>query len=133
MTEPLKTLTREQIFTPRPFPKELVPVPEWGGSVYVRAMTAKERDKYQMAQIDFSEKKPEIKGDNQTASLCSMTICDENYKLIFSDPEDVKLLGKQPAGVLEPIAKVARRLSGLTDDEVEKHEKNSEKTTTDDS
>lgn len=133
MTEPVKTLTREQIFTPRPFPKELVEVPEWGGSVWVRAMTAKEHDKYQMAQIDFSEKKPEVKGDNQTALLCSMTVCDENYKLIFNDPEDAKLLGKQPAGVLHPIVKVARKLSGLTGDEVEKHEKNSEKTTTEDS
>ena len=44
-------LNREAILAAEDLPRELVEVPEWGGAVYVRALTGAERDQFEASKI----------------------------------------------------------------------------------
>ena len=49
----MKLLSRDEILAASDLTKELVEVPEWGGSVYVRAMTGTERDSYEESVLEI--------------------------------------------------------------------------------
>ncbi len=103
---------------------EKVPVPEWGGSVYVKGMTGLERDKFEGDIIKFStggkpgKSKEILNLANMRAKLCSMTICDEDGKRLFSE-KDARKLGGKSAAALQRVFTKAQELSGITDEDVE--------------
>jgi len=105
-------LTREQFLQANDLTKELVKVPEWGGEVYVKAMTGEERDSFEAMLIMEIGEDEKVNRDNFRAKLASMTIVDEDGKLIFNE-NDVELLGKKNAAALQRVMKVAQRLSGI--------------------
>lgn len=119
----MPTLTKLQIIEAQDIQKELVKVPEWGGDVYVKMMTGKERDTFESSLF-------ETKGDdrkqnlvNMRARLAAMTIVDDNGTRLFSD-DDVNALGKKSARALDRIFKVAQKLNGIGADAVEELTKN---------
>ena len=95
-------------------PRELVAVPEWGGEVYVRCMTAAERDDWESSVISL-EKGGKTKTDmrNLRAKLVARTVCDEKGERLFSDAQ-VKELGGKSAAALDRLYSVAARLSAIT-------------------
>lgn len=103
-----------------------VSIPEWGlgATVWVRGMTGAERDKYDADMFQpLSGKKPEASDrilnlSNLRAKLCSMTICDEDGKRLFTT-KDVQALSQKSAAALQRIFVVAQRLSGISEEEVE--------------
>jgi hypothetical protein len=115
-------LDRESILRAEDLPRERVDVPEWGGSVWVRAMTAAERDALDAAQYLSGDDEAE-RLRNFRARVAVATICDENGKLLFS-PQDVELLGRKSSVALERICRVAFRLNGLTEKALEQAKKN---------
>ena len=120
-------LTKEQIFEADDLEAEVVEVPEWGGSVKVRGLTGRERDRLE-ATVALTNKKGEQIGtnlDNLRARLCAMSIVDEDGKLMFTSKDDVLQLGRKSAVVVNRIFEVAQRLSGLTEQDVEALTKNS--------
>jgi len=120
-------LTKEQIFEADDLEAEVVEVPEWGGSVKVRGLTGRERDRLE-ATVALTNKKGEQIGtnlDNLRARLCAMSIVDEDGKLMFTSKDDVLQLGRKSAVVVNRIFEVAQRLSGLTEKDVEALTKNS--------
>lgn len=115
--------------------KELVEVPEWGGSVYVRNMTAKERDDFDASLRAEAETSPagnKGEGDNLRARLAAATCCDEAGKLLFT-LADVELLGQKSASALNRLFQVALRLNPSGNAAVEDAKKNSTETGSGDS
>lgn len=110
-------LTRENILAADDLGRELVNVPEWGGDVYVRGLTGKERDQFEASMIDQRGKSQTVNLQNIRAKLAGLSICDENGKRIFTDADLAALAGKS-ALALNRVFEVARRLSGLGDDDV---------------
>ena len=110
-------LNRESILQADDLPKELVDVPEWGGSVYVRSLTGAERDRFESSMIKQRGKNQQMNLDNIRAKLAVLTVCDEEGKRIFSSA-DIDELSKKSAAALDRIFAVARRLSGLGEDDV---------------
>lgn len=110
-------LTRENILAADDLGRELVSVPEWGGDVYVRGLTGKERDAFEAGMIDQRGKSQTVNLQNIRAKLAGLSICDENGKRIFTDADLAALAGKS-AVALNRVFEVARRLSGLGDDDV---------------
>ena len=110
-------LNRDQILSSDDLVKELVPVLEWGGDVWVRGMTGSERDSFEMAVVEQRGKKTAVNMNNMRAKLCSRSICDEGGKLLFSEA-DVHKLGEKSAAALSRIFMVAQRLSGITETDV---------------
>src|ERR1700733_4572434 len=116
-------LTKDDILKANDLTKELVKVPEWGGEVYVFALTGTERDKFEMAIVKKNTKKVEVNIENIRATLAVMSIRDENGIQLFT-LEDVKALGNKSCAALQRIYDVATRISRLSKDDVEELAKN---------
>lgn len=133
-------LSKEAILSADDLEKELVEVPQWGGAVYVRALTGAERDAFEQSMVEMrtvrqgrkQETVREMRLQNIRARLCALTICDEEGNRLFTDA-DVQALGRKSASALNRVFQVAQRLSGLTDEDVEELAGNSDEIRSDDS
>jgi hypothetical protein len=107
-------LTRDMILAADDLPKELVEVPEWGGSVYVRCLTGTERDAWEASVVEMGKDgktKPNM--ENLRAKLVARTLCDEDGARVFSDG-DVAVLGAKSAAAMDRLYAVAARLSKIS-------------------
>ena len=100
----MAVLTRDQILSAHDLKKVKVDVPEWGGSVFVKTITATERDQFETA-IYNSKKK--INFANVRARLASLTVTDDQGKRLFT-PDDISDLGKKSATALDRVFQAAR-------------------------
>ena len=110
-------LGREDILQADDIVTEAVPVPEWGGTVLVKGMTGAERDRFELAMIEKPGKSAKVNLSDLRAKLCSLTIVNENGKLIFTQA-DIKKLTEKSASALRRVFEKARELSGIGDDDV---------------
>jgi hypothetical protein len=113
MTNP-QQLTRASILAVQDLPRELVEVPEWGGAVYVRAMTALERDAFEASFVKGQGKRAQVSLLNVRAKLVVRTIVDEQGNRIFEDG-DAEALGAKSASAVNRAFEAAARLSGITE------------------
>lgn len=101
-------------------------VPEWGGTVYVRSLDGKGRDRFEGSRVRVdAHGKIELLHDNTRARLLALTVCDADGVLQFTE-EDIEALGKKNAAALDRIFDVAQRLSALRPADVEAKVKNSD-------
>ena len=111
-------LTREQIMATPELTTEVVEVPEWGGSVRVKALSGAERDKYEESLTRMKGKKLEFRLANVRARLAALAIVDEAGKPLFAEA-DVAALGRKSAKALDRVFAVAMQLAGLRDEDIE--------------
>lgn len=118
---------RDKILEQHELPKEQVQTDEWGPLgvpfVYVRGLTAKEREEWELAQtvrgsnggrVPNPKPKPLIR-----AGFVVKIVVDENGEREFED-KDAEMLANEAASLVERLWNVGRRLSGIFDeDEVE--------------
>ena len=116
-----KVLTRDEIADVQDLGIERVHVPEWGGDLYVRGMTGRERDAFLAGALDG---KGNVDLHNMTAKLVASTTVDEAGQRIFSEA-DVEMLAAKSAAALSRIFTIASRLSGISREDVEGLGKNS--------
>lgn len=115
-------LGRDAILTASDLPTEKVSVPEWGGTVLIRTMTAEERDRFEVTT--FEEKQDKTKKVNVRARLASLVIVDANGNRLFSEL-DALLLAKKSGKAMDRVFEAASRLNGLSKDDIADLEKNS--------
>lgn len=112
-------LTKADLFNNRPMPVKLVDVPDLGGHVYVRTLTAAEKDAYEASQVKVGKDgdlEPQLA--NASGNLAALVICDEQGRRLFED-DDAGELGRLPAPVLAPIVAEARKINGMNRKAVE--------------
>ncbi|KAB8167061.1 hypothetical protein FH609_011710 [Streptomyces sp. 3MP-14] len=107
-------LTKDQITAAADLAHEDVPVPEWGGTVRVRALTGQERDAWEASMLRLgpngSVQARSTKGVR--VGLVARCVVDEAGERLFTD-KDMATLNEKSAAVIERLAAVARRLSGI--------------------
>jgi hypothetical protein len=108
-------LTREQILAAEDLRREKVSVPEWGGDVFVKAMTGLERDSFEMSLIGVDRKAYLLGARGKLAVRC---IVDEHGSRLFND-DDFDHLSAKSASALDRVGRVAQRLNGIGDQELE--------------
>ena len=116
-------LTKQQILSKNDLVLEKVKCPEWGGDVYVRNMSGRTRQKFELEyqkNDDGKEGSAEIIPDMR-AKLACLTVCDAKGKLLF-DYKDFDKLAEKSCSPLERIFTVSLRLNGLSDDDVKELE-----------
>lgn len=125
MAEVISFLSRAQILEAKDIAEDTVAVPEWGGSVKVRALTGAERDQYEAQFVRFDRK-----GNRQApsfqdirAKLVAMSCIDEQGQRLFTDA-DIVQLSRKSAAALQRVFEACQRLSGLTEQDVEDLTKN---------
>lgn len=115
----MSVLSRDAILNASDRPTRNVEVPEWGGTVIVRGLTGAERDAYEAGMVQASPGgKVRTNMRNIRARLVAMACVDAEGARLFTD-SDVEALGGKSAAAMERVFDVARKLSGLTDGDVE--------------
>jgi hypothetical protein len=112
-------LNRDAILQADDLGRELVDVPEWGGSVYVRAMTGNERDAFEESILDMRSKGKDTRVvmANIRAKLCARCIVGEEGERLFTDA-DIDVLGAKSARALDRVFEAAQRLCGMRETDV---------------
>jgi hypothetical protein len=107
--------------------RRCVPVecPEWGCTVYVYNMTAKEKNQLLISTM----RNKGVVGTDHHARIVYMCACDETGTRIFQE-KDIPLIQDRNGEVVERIAIAAQTLNELIDDSQALAEKNSETTQT---
>ena len=113
-------LTKDQILSAQDLQREEVDVPEWGGKVWVQAMTGTARDAFEAGIL----KGGKLESHNLRAKLAVASIVDDKGAPMFTE-SDIDKLGGKSAAALDRISAVAQRLSGLSEADVKDLEKNS--------
>lgn len=114
-------LTREQILEADDLKSEVVPVPEWKGSVRVRTMPGTVRDAY---EVEASRDRDAAVA-NMRAGLVARCIVNELGVQLFT-ARDIEALGKKSGVALDRVARVAQRLNRMSDKDIEELKGNSE-------
>lgn len=108
---------RETILGYQDGESKLVYVPEWGEKVTVRSLTAGERDRYELSHEKWRD------AGTVRSRLVVMSCYDEDGNRLFKD-EDADALAKKSASAVGRLFEIARKLSGMTEEDVEDLEKN---------
>jgi hypothetical protein len=103
---------RERIIAYDDLPREPVEVPWLDEKLYVRGLTAQEKDAWVARTMPDGEF---VWTNNLTAELVARTLVDEDGERIFED-EHAAALGKKGAATLSMLFAVAMRLSGLSEE-----------------
>ena len=111
-------LTRDDILRADDIQAEIVDVPEWGGQVRVKGLSGTERDRFEQDSIDQRGKTTKLNFANIRARLLVLCLVDEQGNRLFQR-SDIDLLGQKSAAALNRVFDVARRLSGLNQEDVE--------------
>ena len=98
-----------------------VEVPEWGRTVRVAAMSAADRDAWeiQIYETRTAGRVPQ----NIRASLVARCLVDETGARVFGEG-DIEPLGRKSAKVMDRLYDIARGLNGLSDADAEQLAKN---------
>lgn len=113
-------LTRDEILGLEDRKPAKVAVPEWGTDVYVRPMSASERDALDMETFERREAK---KPSNFRSRLAVRVICREDGERLFNN-DDADALGKKSQIAIDRIVDAASRSNALTDKDIDALEKN---------
>jgi hypothetical protein len=90
---------------------EAIPVPEWGGDVYIRTISGTERDKFEEA---YSEQKMKA----FRVRFLVLTLADESGERLFGDA-DIDALGNKSSVVINRLFDKAWQHNAFTDAAVE--------------
>lgn len=94
-----------------------VPVPEWGGTVYIRSITVAERERIEkMFQTD---QKGRNKVKNLREELLIMSIINPNTGDNIFNRGDINKLSKKSAGASERVFEASLKLSGFKKEDVD--------------
>lgn len=121
----MEQLTRDQVLSASDLQKERVEVPEWKGFVWVRGLTALERDRYDESLLKRVKGRTVVDAAGARAKLVALTVTNEAGEQLFTD-RDVDALNAKSAAPIDRLFTVAQRLSGITEEMIEDLVKNSE-------
>ena len=111
----MNVLNRDAILASSDMPREAVEVPEWGGFVFVRGLTAGERFKYESAAHQHLKKHGTVPATYQ-AQLVVLGTVDDRGAPVFTEADTPALMDKSGA-VIQRLAKRISELSGMSADE----------------
>lgn len=120
-----KILGREEILGARDLRTELVEVPEWGGAVRIRTLTAAERDSYEQALMRRRGGRLEVEMRGARVRLVALCVVDEQGQRLFSD-QDIEALEGRSAAAIDRIFTAALKLNGMAEGAIEEALGNSE-------
>lgn len=113
-TEQNTYLSKDDILKAEDLPVEEVEVPEWGGVVRVRGLSALERDRYELQMHNFRK---DTSKANVRAPMVVRCAVDADGKRLFTD-SDAEPLAKKSGAALDRVWDKVRELSGMdTDDD----------------
>lgn len=111
-------LDRAAIFGKQDARVEELYIPEWQGTVRIKALTAAERDQFEQAALDQRGKGTRLNAANLRARLAVLACVDADGNRLFAD-EDAAMLGTKSAAAVDRIFDVAATLAGILDGDLD--------------
>lgn len=109
----MTSLTKDAILAASDLSTESVACPEWGGAVLIRSMTGTQRDAYEQSLMTKDEAGSYVVNtESMKVKLVVATAVDDAGNALFT-AADIPALSAKNASVIERLATVATRLSGL--------------------
>jgi hypothetical protein len=109
----MEVLDREAILAATDLQIECVAIPEWGGNVFIRVMTGRERDALEMS-IQGKSKEARLK--DLRARLAAASVCNQAGELLFNS-QDVELLTAKSSTALDRIVEASSRLNRISEED----------------
>lgn len=114
-------LSREDILKADDRKTVEVEIPEWGGTVLLMEMSAKERDDYEVSLQTFDANgKASFNPENVRAKLVSACLVDENGQRMFT----VNDLAQKNGRVIDRLFQAASELNSVAESAIEDAAKN---------
>lgn len=104
---------RDRVVAARPYKSEFLPVEDWDATVEVRSLPLGERNDMMASIIDEETGKGDFKA-MFPALLIAAVYDPETGEKVFA-PDDAAVINGLDSGVVDAVAEVALRLSGLSD------------------
>lgn len=114
---PAKLLTREAILAADDKPTRTVAVPEWGGSVIVRSISAAERDEFEEAQL-AARKDGRVLPRQVRARMVAISVIGADGRALFSEA-DIEALGQRSVRAMDRVMAAVQELNALDDKDME--------------
>jgi len=115
-------LTKEEILAQTNLAVEELDIPEWGGTVWVRELTAAKRDGYEASLLVAKRVKGRMQMEpalaNAKAKMVVKCLVDADGNRLFQDT-DINALGQLSSAALNRIVETAQRLSGMSEEDLE--------------
>ena len=92
-------LSKAAILAADDLPSKVIEVPEWGGSVRIRSMTATDRDAFEVAQLE-AQREGRAAPHNIRARYVAACVIGEDGSPLFEESEIAKL-GSKSAKALD--------------------------------
>ena len=106
---------------------ERVPVPEWNRWVFIRTISAAERDAFDARSVQRRGDDVTTNLQNYRARLSALCMCEEGGAVLFADPEAGAVkIGQSDSKAVQRLFDVACRVNGIGQGEVDAAVKNSE-------
>lgn len=94
-----------------------VEVPEWGGVVRIKMLTANQKDSWEASVFDKNGNRTPTSLTGLRARLAALSIVDHHGVRVFTD-KDVPRLGQKSSAALERVFDAARKLNGINEEDV---------------
>jgi hypothetical protein len=104
-----------------------VPVPEWGGKVRLKVLTAAERDAFEATTVTSKGGKQKPNLANLRARLVARCLVDGNGNRIF-ESGDVARLGNKSSAALDRLFSKCQEINGFTEKDIEEMTEDFDKT-----
>lgn len=112
-------LSREAILEAEDRKYDTVACPEWGGDVRLRSITGTQRDAYEASIITTNGSDRKVNTRNARVKLIVLCAVDEDGRPLFTS-EDLGALGRKNAAPIDRIFDACRKLSGMSEEDVER-------------
>ena len=117
-------LSRDAVLNAQDLETVDVYVPEWGGKVRVRTLTAEEKDRLEISLVMANGKIGDPKNiRNVRARFVAEASVDEDGKKLFRE-SDVIALGQKSAAALSRVFNAIQELNIISDQDIEEMAKN---------
>lgn len=113
----IKVLTIDDILRAKDITVVPVDVPEWGGRVYVRSMSALQRERFNTEIRKLSAGKPaEFTKEQTNGALVQFSLCDEYGVPLSTDPSHVAALMDKNSDAMQRVVDASAVLNNLSGD-----------------
>ena len=115
-------LTAEEILGVQDLTIRPVDIPEWGGIVYIRTMTGRERDAFERV---ISKAGSAVDVKDFRGMFAALVVCDQDGARLFGD-EHIEALTSKNGRALDRIFDEGAKLNGIRESDIEELLKNSQ-------
>jgi len=96
---------------------------EWGGSVYIRQLSGKEREEFEEETTNLDSSEKQTDQVNAMAVFCSYIICDDKRNRLFTS-EEADQLAEKSFNSLKHVFNEGMLLNSIRSEDIEELTKN---------